>query len=35
MPEVLKTNVKIEADASKLKSEAKESVSALERLKNA
>ena len=35
MPEVERLNVKIEADASSLKKESKESVSALDRLKTA
>ena len=35
MPEILETNVKITADASSLKSEAKESVRALNEIKEA
>ena len=35
MPEILETNVKITADASSLKKETNESVSALQRLKDA
>lgn len=35
MPEILETNVKIKADASSLKKEAKESVRALEEIEHA